>query len=175
MKPRLKRTLASGLALSVTLSGCVPLPTIDGSPGISGRVIDSVTKMPIQNATISRHEHPSNQARTGPEGYYRVRGNRYLNIVLAGGICGSEIPFGKYYGGEFDVSHPLYQPLRIDAEKYQDPLSTRHGRLELRDIALVPIPGGDPAPRAEPRSAANWSQPSRSETNRTSSTAGARR
>jgi hypothetical protein len=147
-----KRALVTCLALSVTLCGCVPLPTIDGSPGIRGRVIDSATKMPIQNATISRHGLPSNQARTSREGYYRVRGHRYLNIVLAGGICGSEIPFGKYYGTEFDVSHPLYQSLQIKVENYRDPPSTRHGWLELRDIELVST-GTASAPRAEPHGA----------------------
>src|SRR5438552_12450162 len=134
MKPKYIGMLASGLALSMTLCGCVPLPTIGGSPGISGRVIDSATKSPVPNATISRYEHPGNRARTDHEGHYRVRGNRYLNIVLAGGICGSEIPFGKYYGVEFEVSHPLYQPLRINAEKYEEHDLPAHGPLKLRDI-----------------------------------------
>jgi hypothetical protein len=152
MNLKRKMTLVSALALAGALCGCVPLPTIDGSPGISGRVIDSVTKMPIQNATISRHRVPSNQACTSRDGYYRVRGNRYLNIVLAGGICGSEIPFGKYYGTQFDVRHPLYQSLQIKADNYEDPLSPKHGRLPLRDIELVPWVALS-APRAEPRGA----------------------
>jgi hypothetical protein len=135
----LPRSLGCFLAAGLMLSGCVPIPCIEkGSFAMRGRVIDSVTKLPVQNATVSLNEHPTTKGRTDRNGQYRVPATHYLNILLAGGICGSEIPFGRNYAGVLDVSHPLYQTNRVRAMDYRNPGATNSAAIMLRDILLDP-------------------------------------
>ena len=122
-------------------SGCVwPVPhTSERSPEVRGRVIDSVTQLPIQSATVSLHDHSSIAARTDTAGIYRIRATHNVHLVTFLGICSSEFPQGKYYyGDEVDVSHPRYETALIRARQHRDPQTTNGAQLVLRDIALVP-------------------------------------
>ena len=113
--------------------------TSERSPEVRGRVIDSVTQLPIQSATIALHEHPSIAAHTDSTGIYCIRATHNVHLVSFLGICSSEFPQGKYYGDEVDISHPLYQTTQIRARQYRDPQTTNGTPLMLRDIALVPV------------------------------------
>jgi hypothetical protein len=104
-----------------------------------GRVIDSATQAPVEHATVSFHEHPSTKARTDRDGFYQLPATHHLTILLAGGICGSEIPFGKDYVEVLDVRHPLYETMQIQAAEHRDPMLTNTCPMELRDIILEPV------------------------------------
>src|SRR5882724_5678159 len=124
------------LVAGLNLSGCVvPAPSVDErSPAVSGRVIDATTKRPIKGATVALHEHPSYKARTDGAGIYHIRARHNVHLLLVLGICGEEIPSGNYYrADELDVSHPFYQPTRIQAAQYLSQQLTNGGPVVLRD------------------------------------------
>jgi hypothetical protein len=128
---------------SIALSGCaVPAPSVDErSPAVSGRVVDATTQQPIKGAIVALHEHPSYKTRTDQAGIYRIRARHNVQLLLVLGICGEEIPWPKYYkADELDFSHPLYEPLRIQAAQYLDKAPTNGAPVLLRDVALVPVP-----------------------------------
>jgi len=50
----------------------------------------------------------------------------------------SDLPEGKHYGDEIDVSHPLYHTIQIQAREYRD---EQFIDGTLREISLIPIPG----------------------------------
>src|SRR5438093_484038 len=132
---KLTLTILSALA-AVGLSGCVlPVPhTSQRSPEVRGRVIDSVTQLPVRSARVALHEHPSIAARSDRSGFYHIRATHNIHLVTFLGICSSDFPLGKYYfRDELDVSHPRYQRAQIQARQYQD--TQTNGTLwVLRDI-----------------------------------------
>jgi hypothetical protein len=122
--------------------GCVIWPTTsERSPEVQGRVVDSVTALPVPNATVALHEHPSIKARSDDKGAYRIRATHNFHLIHVLGICGDEYPVGNYYrADELDVSHPLYEGVRIQARQFSNPPYSHEDTVVLRDISLVPKP-----------------------------------
>jgi hypothetical protein len=132
-------TLSLFVAIGLTVSGCVPVPAVEhGSSAMRGRVVDSVTKLPVEGAVVSLHEYPVRKAQTDRDGLFRIRATHHLNILFAGGICGSEMPFGRDFQDVLDVRHPLYQTIQVDARQCVDQRVSEDS-LVLRDIELTPI------------------------------------
>jgi hypothetical protein len=130
-------TLLLALAL---LTGCVPLPfphTSERFPGVQGRVVDAATELPITNAIVAVHDHPSTTAKTDETGAFHLSKRRNYHYGLLPGICGTSWPESSSWSLALDVSHPAYVPSLIDGSKFIIP-SHDNKAYRLRDVPLSP-------------------------------------
>src|SRR5689334_8354656 len=75
-------TLLLLLILTIGISGCIwPVPhTSERSPEMRGRVLDAVTHLPVEKATVALHDHPPIKAHTDSTGTYCVRATHNIHL-----------------------------------------------------------------------------------------------
>ncbi|HEU6449382.1 MAG TPA: hypothetical protein VFV23_13200 [Verrucomicrobiae bacterium] len=90
------------------LTGCLPWPhTTPRSNAASGRVLDAVTRKPIQGAKVSFLQPPEHAVYTDKNGYFYLKATRnfHWGYVTPGG----DWPDNK--DNNMQISHPNYIPI----------------------------------------------------------------
>lgn len=160
IRARSRFALLVGLALICFIqSACVPLPIPAeiNVVKVRGRVVDSRTLAPVQNATINvaitcvfpapgKTETPAEdltlQALTSEDGTFELRSRGTRSIWFYMPLI-PPFPGEGTWGSTIDVtiSHQQYEPLAISDRRGGWQLSTRHkdwcrGDFELGDLSL---------------------------------------
>jgi hypothetical protein len=131
-----------GLALCVSLAGCIEGPSTDTrSPEVSGRIVDAKSQQPLRGVSITLHDHPAIATTSDATGLFVLRGTKNFHLFTLLGICSTSFPEGKYYHDTLDFTNAGYLPLSISARQYLPAGITNadSGHLTLRDIQLTPI------------------------------------
>ncbi|HLI79445.1 MAG TPA: hypothetical protein VKV03_05650 [Candidatus Binataceae bacterium] len=81
-----------GAALtSVLVSGCLPIPHLEPSPHVVGRVVDGQTCAPVPDTEITMTGAFEGSARSGPDGKFEIPERQHLRLLVTLGDDGCDL------------------------------------------------------------------------------------
>jgi hypothetical protein len=102
------------LSILLICSGCIPFPD-NGTPHLSGSVVDSTTKHPIANARLHYAEFPKHDVYTGFDGRYDFPSIRYWKSDFL--FVDSD---GPPHRSILTVEAPMYFPINVELDAWPD-------------------------------------------------------
>jgi hypothetical protein len=139
MQPTLKIALVSTV-LALASCAVLPLPhTTNASPPVTGRVVDSKSRIPVPDAVVRLAANRRVTALTDAEGSFRLRASHNFHLLLywnpsftAGWPAGS-------YSDKIEILHPGYPPYAVEVKELYEALHDAKRQSEQPLGSFEPI------------------------------------